>query len=244
MRSLLLLLVVPLTLLAQKPGRKIEGEISGNVFFGNTRQVLASSRAEYERADSGFAFRALARLNYGELTSDLEGTVVSKRSWNASSNYDLRPYADFTPFVRAAIESSFENKIQRRYSLGTGSRYNIVRTTATDAIFSIGVSGERTEALPPGDTTDAKTLARGTTAFRLRRELSSRVTFTSETTYGPALTTSDDYTILSINAIKIRLARFAALTVTFRDNYDSQAVVRGARVNNDGELLVGLLTSF
>lgn len=243
MRTLVFVLVLPAALMAQKP-RKIEGEVSGNVFFGNTRQVLASTRAEYERADSGSAFRALARFNYGELTTDLEGTVVSKRSWNAGSNYDLRPFADFTPFVRAAIESSLENKIQRRYSIGTGSRYNIVRTTATDAIFSIGVAGERTEALPPGDTAEAKTLARGTSSFRLRRDLTSRLTVTSETTYQPALTESDDFTILSINALKIRLARFAALTVTFRDNYDNQAVTRGARVNNDGELLVGLLTSF
>jgi hypothetical protein len=239
----LVLLALPAALMAQKP-RKIEGELSGNVFFGNTRQVLASTRAEYERADSGSAFRALARFNYGELTTDLEGTVVSKRSWNAGSNYDLRPFADFTPFVRAAIESSLENKIQRRYTVGTGSRYNIVRTTATDAIFSIGVAGERTEALPPGDTAEAKTLARGTSSFRLRRDLTPRLTITSETTYQPALTESDDFTILSINALKIRLARFAALTVTFRDNYDNQAVTRGARVNNDGELLVGLLTSF
>lgn len=244
MRTLLLLLAVPAVVTAQSPGRKIEGELSGNVFFGNTRQVLASTRAEFERADSGSAFRTLARFNYGELTTDLEGTVVSKRSWNAGSNYDFRPYADFTPFVRAGIESSFENKIDRRYSIGTGSRYNIVRTTATDAIFSIGVAGERTEALPPGDTLGAKTLARATSSFRLRRDLSSRVTITSETTYQPALTVSDDYTILSISALKIRLARFAGLSVTFRDNYDNRAVARGARVNNDGELLIGLLTSF
>lgn len=244
MRASMLLWLVPTVLASQQPGRKIEGELSGNLFFGNTQQVLASTRAEFERADSGSAFRAIGRFNYGETTTDLTGTIVSKRSWNAGSNYDYRPFADFTPFVRATVESSLENRIDRRYSIGTGSRYNIVRTTATDAIFSAGVAGERTEAMPPGDSLGAKTLARATTSLRLRRDLSPRVTVTSETTYQPSITTGNDYTVLSINTLKMRLARFAALTLTFRDNYDNQAVARGARVNNDGELLVGLLTTF
>src|SRR5688500_2452507 len=112
--SLWLCVLVPTALAAQQPGRKIEGELSGNLFFGNTQQVLASTRAEFERADSGSAFRTIGRFNYGETTTDLTGTIVSKRSWNAGSNYDYRPFADFTPFVRAAVESSFENKIDRR----------------------------------------------------------------------------------------------------------------------------------
>lgn len=35
-----------------------------------------------------------------------------------------------------------------------------------------------------------------------------------------------------------------ALTLTLRENYDNRAVARGARVNDDGELLVGLLITF
>jgi hypothetical protein len=240
-----LCLLVPAALSSQKPGRKIEGELAGNVFFGNTRQTLASTRAEFERADSGSAFRVLGRFNYGELTSlTTNKTEVSKRSWNAGSNFDWRPYADLTPFVKANVEASLENKIARRYTLSSGMRYNIVRTTATDLIFSAGAGGEQTTALPPGDSAGVQTLARGTTTLRLRRDFTPRLTFGSETTYGPALTTGDDYTILSINTLKTRIARFAALTLTFRDNYDSKAVLRGARVYNDGELLVGILTTF
>ncbi|MEX2154475.1 MAG: DUF481 domain-containing protein [Gemmatimonadaceae bacterium] len=237
-------LAIPAVVAAQQPGRKVEGEVSGNLFFGNTRQVLASTRAEFERADSGSAFRAIGRFNYGETTTDAAGTVVSKRSWNVGSSYDLRPYADFTPFVRVGTESSFENRIDRRSGAGAGARYNIARTTGTDAILSAGVAGERTSAIPPGDSLGVETLARAITSLRLRRDLTSRVTVTNETTYQPALTSGNDYTILSISALKMRLARFAALTLTFRDNYDSRAVLRGARVNNDGELLVGLLTTF
>jgi hypothetical protein len=237
-------LILPATLGAQQLGRKIEGELSGNVFFGNTRQVLASTRAEFERADSGSAFRAIGRFNYGETTIDGAGTLVSKRSWNTGANYDIRPFADFTPFVRATFESSLESKIDRRYSAGAGARYNMVRTSGTDAILSMGVAGERTHVLPPAATVSPRTLARGTTNLRLRRDLSPRVTVTSETSYQPALDAGDDYIVLSINTLKMKLARFAALTFTFRDNYDNRAVARGARVNNDGEVLVGLLTTF
>ena len=232
------------TSLSAQGKRKIEAELSGSVFFGNTEQTLASTRAQYERADSGFAFKTLARFNYGELTTVATTTIVNKRSWETSANYDLRPYADFTPFVKVGYESSLENRIARRYSAGVGARYNIIRTAATDVIFSVGAAGEGTRPLPPGDSLGTITLARGSSTFKLRRAFNERVTFTSETAYQPALTESGDYTITSTNTLKSALARFAALTLTFRDNYDSQAVLRGARVKNDGEILVGLLTTF
>jgi hypothetical protein len=246
MRTILaILLFVPIVANAQ-PTRKVEGEIAGSYFFGNTRQTVASTRAQFERSDSGFTFRTLARFNYGELTQDLLGTTVNKRSWEAGANYDFRPYSPFTPFLKAMVESSLENRIARRTSAGVGSRYNVVRTPGTDIIVSIGAAGERTEPLVAAGApaVEATTLARGSSELRLRREFSPTVGFTMETRYQPALTEPDDYTITSINTLKVRLARFAALTLTLRDNYDNQAVRRGARVNNDGEVLVGLLTTF
>jgi len=236
--------LAPAPATAQAPKRKLEGEVSGNAFFGNTRQLIASVRAEHERLDSAYAFRVLSRLNYGQTTTDATGTFVSKRSWIIGSNYDWRPFADFAPFVRASMESSYENRIARRYSGGVGTRMNVVRKAATDVIFSLGANGERTEALPPGDSAGAVTLARGISSLRLRRELSSRVALTSETAYEPALTEGGDFTIQSVNALKVRLARFAALSFSVRDNYDSRSVARGARTNNDVELLMGILTTF
>ena len=58
------LLLLPVVLDAQ-PKRKIEGEIAGSYFFGNTEQTVASTRAQFERSDSGFTFNATrALLNY------------------------------------------------------------------------------------------------------------------------------------------------------------------------------------
>jgi hypothetical protein len=237
-------LLLPSIGAAQTVGRRIEGELSGNIFFGNTRQVLAALRSEIERIDSAFSARGQFRYNYGETTTDAEGTVVSKRSWIGATNYDIRPFADFTPFVRGSVESSFENRIARRLSAGGGARLNMVRDSLTDVIFSAGVNGERTMPLPPGDSAGVTTLARGATSLRLRRIISPRLTFASETAYSPALSEFDDYTILTLNSLKVKLARFAGLTLTFRDGYDSRAMLRGALSNNDGEILVGILTTF
>jgi hypothetical protein len=241
--AVLCILVVPALLAAQAPARKIEGELSGNLFFGNTRQVLASLRGDHERLDSVFAFRVQSRFNYGETTTDIAGTVVSKRSWNAGSSYDFHPFADLSPFIRASVESSLENRIERRYSAGAGSRINVVRKPATDVIFSLGANGERTEPMQPS-TLAATTLARGIASIRLRRDLTATMSLTNESAYQPALTEGGDYTVQSVTTLKTRLARFAALTFSFRDNFDSRATARGARTNNDGEVLVGLLTTF
>lgn len=238
------MLLVASSLSAQGPKRKIEAELAGSVFFGNTEQTLASTRAQYERSDSAFAFKTLARFNYGELTTVATTTIVNKRSWETGANYDFHPFADFTPYIKVGYESSLENRIARRYSAGAGARYNVIRTPSTDVIFSIGAAGEGTRPMAPGDSLGTITLARGSSVFKLRRAFNDRVTFTSETSYQPALTESGDYTITSLNTLKTALAKFAALTLSFRDNYDSQAVLRGARVKNDGEILVGLLTTF
>lgn len=239
----MLLLSVPLALSAQIT-RKIEGEVGGSVFFGNTRQTVATTRAQYERKDSVFAFRTRGRFNYGELTQPTGGTAVNKRSWEAGANYDFRPFDDITPFFRVNLESSLENRIQRRTSAGLGTRYNIVRTSATDVMLSVGAVGEHTIPSRRSATADVTTLARGTTMLRVRRDFTPTITFTSESSYEPALQETSDYTITTVNTLKVRLARFAALTLTLRDNYDNRAVARGARVNNDGELLMGVLTSF
>src|SRR5687768_8706559 len=163
------LLLVASSLSAQGPKRKVEAELAGSVFFGNTEQTLASTRAQYERSDSSYTFKTLARFNYGELTTPATTTIVNKRSWETGANYDFRPYADFTPFIKVGYESSLENRIDRRYSAGAGARYNIIRTPAMDVIFSVGAAGEGTRPLAPGDTLGTITLARGSSTLKLRR---------------------------------------------------------------------------
>lgn len=239
-----LAVLIPAALDAQAPTRKIEGELSGNAFYGNTRQVLASVRAERERTDSAFSLLTSARFNYGQTTTDEAGTVVSKRSWIGMVSYDFRPFADFSPFFKGTAESSFENKIRRRYSLGSGTRMNFIRNDQTELIGSLGAAAEQTLALPPGDSAGAVTRARGLSSLKWRRDIGARLSVTSEGAYQPALGVGGDYTLTGSTTFKLKLASFAALTVGIRDNYDSMSRLRGARTNNDGELLFGILTTF
>jgi hypothetical protein len=236
--------VLSVSLPAQSPApsRKLESELSGSMFFGNTSQTLASARLAFERRDSTYGFRAGGRFHYGETTPEPAGTFVSKRAWEIVAQLEGPSFRAVAPYVRGSVSASLENRIARRYNIGVGTTYRAVETGGTDLIFSIGAAGEQT--LPMIDSMPVTTLARGNTSVRLRRAFSSRVTMTNETTYQPAFRPTADFTMVSVTALQTRLSSFAALTLTFRDSYDSRAVSRGARVNNDGELLIGLLTSF
>src|SRR5688500_19178073 len=70
-----------------------------------------------------------------------------------------RPPPASTPIPSTTLfRSSLENRIARRYSAGAGARYNVIRTAATDVIFSIGAAGEGTRPMAPGDTAGTITL--------------------------------------------------------------------------------------
>jgi hypothetical protein len=216
--------------------------LSGSFFFGNTSQTLASTRMDFERRDSTFGVRLGGRFHYGESTPEPGGTFVSKRAWELAAQVEGPSFRAVAPYVRAGVNTSLENRIDRRYNVGVGTTYRVVETGGTDLVFGFGAAAEHT--VPMVDSIQPITLARGTTSMRLRRDFSSRVTMTNETTYQPAFRPTSDYTVVSVTSLQTRLSSFAALTLSFRDSYDSRAVSRGARVNNDGELLVGLLTSF
>ena len=60
------------------------------------------------------------------------------------------------------------------------------------------------------------------------------------TFYKPIVTDFNRYVITSTTQARYSVASAVSLTATFVDNYDSEAAKRGARVNNDGQLLLGL----
>ena len=242
-RFLLVLALLPTAALAQPLGTKLVGELSGNLFFGNTRQLLATSRLGYEKVDSAFQTRTEGRFNYGQTKNDSNVTSVSKRSWIATASGDLHPFADVVPFVQASLESSLEKKIDRRYSGGTGARYNFIRRPLTDVILSLGILAERTRIMdaPPGVKETG--IGRGLATLRFRREFSERISFMSENGYQPALRAFDRYTFNSDNSLRFKMSRRMSFSFSLRDSYDSEAKLRGARTNNDGEFVVGVLTT-
>lgn len=231
---------------AQEPGQRIEAELSASLFFGNTEQTLATMRTAFERADSSHEVRGEIRFNYGETDDEARGRHVSRRSWIGSANLDWRPFAPNSQFVLATVESSLEKRIDLRYSGGVGHKVLLVRGEHSSVDISLALLAERTitaadEAVAP---VPDELLARWSARFRARHEFSDRVSFRTETFYRPTFDAAGRFTFTTTTSLAYRMTTFASLRITFQDNYDSEARARGARTNNDGELVVGLLGEF
>jgi hypothetical protein len=233
----------PPSLGAQEIGWSIENELSGSLFFGNTRQTLFTTRSSVARADSAYQLGGTVRFTYGESSDEDDDTFVSKRSWVGSLNYDHRPFARYSTFLFSTVETSLEKRIDFRYDLGIGEKLTFVRTGTTTADISVALLGERTY-LPSVLPDDTETLLRWSGRARYQRQVNDRVRISHVTFYQPAVNEFSRFTLRSTTSIAVQLASFANLNVSFLDNYDSEARDRGARSNNDGQLVLGLLTSF
>jgi hypothetical protein len=128
-----------------------------------------------------------------------------------------------------------------------GGKVGVVEgSDATRLELSLAVLAERTfpteRALDDADDElEAIWLAR----VRARRELSEgRVTLQSETRYQPTFDRIDDFTLTSTSSLAFALTEVVSLKLTFVDNYDSGAIERGARINNDGQFFVSVLSAF
>jgi len=241
-----LALVVPAMLSAQQDPRRIEAELSASLFFGNVSQTLATMRSAFEHRDSSYALRTEGRFTYGETEDDTRRSTVSRRSWIGTLNLDWRPYAASSQFVLATVESSLEKRIDLRYSGGVGHKVALVRGERSTVDISLALLAERTlsaqsqTSVPNPDALIARWSAR----FRATHDLSERVEFRSETFYRPAVGDIGEFTFSTTTTIAYRAASFLQLRLTLQDNYDSEARARGARTNNEGELVVGLATEF
>ncbi|HUF27210.1 MAG TPA: DUF481 domain-containing protein [Gemmatimonadaceae bacterium] len=241
-----LALLLPAVLSAQDSRRRIDAELNGSLVFGNTEQMLISMRTGIERRDSTVALRTEARFNYGESSTEDEPRSVHRRSWLGSINLDYRPFAAQVPFLLATVESSLEKRIDIRYSGGAGHKMNLVRTDRSTVDMSVALLAERTitHATTAAPAAGAETLARWSARFRAQHDFTENVTFRSETFYRPAVAELGSFTFSSTTSLGYRMNRFLQLRFSFQDHYDSEARTRGARTNNDGELLVGILTEF
>ena len=238
--------LLPAPLAAQEHERRLEAELSASLFFGNVEQTLATLRTAYERADSSHALRGEVRFNYGETEDDTRGRHVSRRSWLGSANLDWRPFATHSQFVLATLESSLEKRIDLRYSGGVGHKVLLVRDERSSVDVSLAVLAERTITGEGPDVAPVpdELLARWSARFRARHEFSDRMNFRSETFYRPAFDDAGRFTFTTSTSLAYRMTTFASLRITFQDNYDSEARRRGARTNNDGELVIGVLGEF
>ena len=244
----LVLTLCPSLLHTQGVGWNVEGEVSANLFFGNTEQALVATRANVGHADSTFELSGAVRFSYGETTTPgattaAEGrTFVSHRAWLVSTSFDWHPFAPFSPFLFTSVESSLEKRIDVRYSAGAGGKVTLCRNERSEVSVSLALLGEQLElagadalALPD------ETLVRWSARFRIQRQINDRLSVRNETFYRPEFAELDQFTFTTRASLAYQISELLSVTLSFLDDYDSQAEARGARSNNDGQIVFGVL---
>ncbi|HET7565104.1 MAG TPA: DUF481 domain-containing protein [Gemmatimonadaceae bacterium] len=236
--------VTPPSAAAQGLGWNTKTEAGVSLFFGNTEQRVVTTHGNVAHADSTFEMQTDLRFSYGEASADSGRRFVNKRSWIASLSLNSWPFARFSPFFSGSIESSLEKLIHLRYNAGLGAKMSFVHNDATDANFSLALLGEKTissGAQPAGLQT---TLLRWAATAQLRHKLDEKLSINSETAYRPTAQFLAHYTFTNTTALQYQMNHNVGLSVSLVDNFDSQAMERGARSNNDGQLLFGVMTTF
>ncbi len=227
---------------AQTDGWRATVAVSGNSIFGASSQSLASFASSVSHAGSAFTSATSVEFRYGESEGADAVKFVSSRSWATTLALDVTPHGRFSPFVLGNAEASLEKRIQRRLSGGAGAKWVFSKTSRSTGSLSLALLAERTRAL--NDTIAPTTLARWSWRLRFDVPAPGRLAFTHTTFYAPEFRTAERYTVKSVSTASVAISKPLSLTLTFRDNYDSQARLRGARTNNDGSVEFGIRASF
>jgi len=215
-----------------------------NLFFGNTQQRLATLRTSIAHADSVFELSGELRFAYGEASADTGRRFVNTRNWLVTGSYTDRPFAQFSTFMTAAVESSLQQAIFRRSSLGAGETVAAVRDTNTDLRFSAGFLGERTVPSTERTLKPDENFARWTGRVKLTQKMDDKLVLVHETFYQPRVQEIGTFTVASTSALTYKVSKAVGIQMSLIDNYDSGAVERGARSNNDGQMVFGVLGKF
>ncbi len=232
---------------AQSVGWHAKGQASASLSFGATQQQLIVTEANLSRADSTAEVATTIQFRYGE-TSDTAGVrSVSARAWLGSLSVDARPFATISPFVFGSLESSLAQRIERRFSGGAGAKWTVQRSDAGHTSVSLALLGERSRldvdsaGVPDAEITQS--VARWSARFKFDRKIGERVTLSQVTFYKPVISDFARFLVTSTSQASFAVNKTLALTLSLIDNYDSEATGRGARSNNDGQLLFGVQAS-
>lgn len=243
--SIALLVFCSTTLRAQGLGWNADVEGRASLFFGNTSQWLVGGRSALSHKDSTIEIRAEMQADYAESATDSGASVVSARSWLGSLATDFRPYARVSPFAMGSVQASLQQRLARRYSGGLGGKVTIADGNENELSTSAALLWERTVPLDgEGSASVPDDRLRWSVRLRVKRRLNDRLHFTHVTFYQPSVRETSHFTMNSTTSLILDLTKKLALTGTLTDTYDSEARSRGARGNNDGQMLLGMRAKF
>lgn len=236
-------ITAPADAAAQKTGWSSTVEANGNLLFGATSQTLTSLEGDFAHAGERFSADAAVKFRYGESEDEERIKFVSSRSWETILSVDIHPHDRVSPFAFGSAGASLEKRIDHRESGGVGAKWTFAQTNTGKASVSLAALGERT--VPLSDTlTQATSLVRWSWRVKFAQRVDDRISFTHVTFYQPAIDAPSRYTVASTSVGSYAINSDVALTLTFTDNYDSEATGRGALANNDGSVLFGIRATF
>jgi Protein of unknown function, DUF481 len=231
---------------AQNPGWQGSIHVSGNAWYGAAHARVVATEVGVGRTDSSVTVRSDLQVGYADDRGTDGPRRVTARAIRASVGLDYRPFDRYSPFGFGSVESSLQQRIARRYNVGVGAKLTLMRKEKDDLSVSLALLEERTRALAAAGEADG--LARRTRwslRFRYRRQITPSVYFAHVTFYQPAVrAVADRYLVDATTSIEATLTSVLSLTGTLRHRYDSEARLRGAVSNNDGQLLVGMRARF
>jgi hypothetical protein len=138
---------------AQELGWSGAIEASANILFGAARGRLVALRAGTQRADSALEVQGDVLLPYADTRIEDEAGEVTARAVRASLGIDHRPFETLSPFWFGSVESSLQQRIDRRYSTGAGAKLTFFREEKDDVSASLALLWEHTRALDPEPST-------------------------------------------------------------------------------------------
>jgi hypothetical protein len=231
---------------AQELGWSGAAQGSANALFGAAHTRLVATTFELGRADSALQVRSALVLTYGDDRAISDGhRIVTARAPSLSLGLDYRPFFRYSPFWFGTVESSLQQRLARRYDLGIGEKVTFIRTTAEELSLSLAFLFEHTRAGAADSLVPvANDRQRWSLRFRLRRGLTRTLSASHVTFYQPTVDHPGSYTVDTVTELQDHLGSSISLTVTLRDRFDSDARLRGALSNHDGQMLFGLRTAF
>lgn len=245
--GLVFLCVSPLGLVAQETADNrnwaAKGELGGNAFFGNSSQIAITAALSGDRGRGLLRLSGRTGFAYGRETNDAGESFMSKRAWDLVVRLGFDRGTELGAFVVSRVESIFEKKIDLRYSGGAGGKYQI-GGGGIQAELTLALLVEKT--IPREEAGVPESLvAKWAAGFRLEREIDDgRLRFETETSIEPELREPGVFTLTSRSSLAFQLSQRIGVQFSFVDSYDSEAELRGARSNNDGQLFFGVVGTF
>ena len=115
-----------------------------------------------------------------------------------------------------------------------------MRTTRSETSLSLALLDERTVPRSSAPNPEPTRLTRWSARARVRHAIDERIRVSHVTFWQPSARAVSRYLVRSTTDVEYAVTRTVGVSLSFLDNYDGEARSRGARVNNDGQLLFGM----